>query len=91
MGWSAPSSCLALRHSTTEGLQRYGTSLEVRLGTESNWLKPFSTSSAPMNAGAIVQRANSRRHSPLTFFERAEPALVGMEACPGSQRLVRKL
>ena len=41
--------------------------------------------------GAIIQRANFRRHTLLTFFERAEPALIGMEACPGSQWLAKKL
>lgn len=42
-------------------------------------------------AGAIVQRIKFRRHTLLSFFERAGPALVGMEACPGSQWLARKL
>ncbi len=41
--------------------------------------------------GGVVQRVEFRRHTLLTFFERAEPALVGMEACPGSQWLARKL
>jgi transposase len=42
-------------------------------------------------AGAIVHRVKFRRHTLLTFFEGAEPALIGMEACPGSQWLARKL
>jgi transposase len=42
-------------------------------------------------AGSIVQRAKFRRETLLTFFERAQPATVGMEACPGSQWLARKL
>lgn len=42
-------------------------------------------------SGAPVQRLRFRRETLLTFFERAEPALVGMEACPGSQWLARKL
>ena len=41
--------------------------------------------------GALVKRVKFRRQTLLTFFERAEPALVGMEACPGSQWLARKL
>jgi len=41
--------------------------------------------------GAIVQRVKFRRETLLAFFERAAPALVGMEACPGSQWLARKL
>jgi len=32
-----------------------------------------------------------RRETLLVFFDRAAPALVGMEACPGSQWLARKL
>jgi transposase len=42
-------------------------------------------------AGQAIQRAKFRRETVLTFFERAEPAIVGMEACPGSQWLARKL
>jgi transposase len=41
--------------------------------------------------GAVVQRAKFRRNTLLTFFERAVHAVVGMEACPGSQWLARKL
>ena len=41
--------------------------------------------------GAIIQRAKFRRDSLLTFFARATPTVVGMEACPGSQGLARKL
>lgn len=36
-------------------------------------------------AGNIIQRVKFRRDTLLAFFERAEPALVGMEACPGSR------
>jgi transposase len=42
-------------------------------------------------AGQVIQRAKFRRETALTFFERAEPAIVGMEACPGSQWFARKL
>jgi transposase len=42
-------------------------------------------------SGKIIQRAKFRRETLLAFFERAYPALVGMEACPGSQWLARKL
>ena len=42
-------------------------------------------------AGNIIQRVKFRRDTLLAFFERAEPALVGMEACPGAQWLARKL
>ena len=42
-------------------------------------------------AGQIVQRAKFRRDTLLAFFERAAPATIGMEACPGSQWLGRKL
>ncbi|MET0436531.1 MAG: IS110 family transposase [Devosia sp.] len=41
--------------------------------------------------GGVVQRAKFRRDTVLAFFERAAPTLVGMEACPGSQWLARKL
>jgi transposase len=42
-------------------------------------------------SGAIVQRVKFRRETLLQFFERAHRTLVGMEACPGSQWLARKL
>ncbi len=42
-------------------------------------------------SGAIVQRVRFRRDTLLAFFERAQPTTVGMEACPGSQWLARKL
>lgn len=41
--------------------------------------------------GQIVQRAKFRRETVLAFFDRAAPAVVGMEACPGAQWLARKL
>lgn len=41
--------------------------------------------------GAVVQRVKFRRDTVLAFFTRAAPSLVGMEACPGSQWLARKL
>lgn len=41
--------------------------------------------------GAPIQRATFRRDTLLQFFERAARTLVGMEACPGSQWLARKL
>jgi transposase len=41
--------------------------------------------------GGVVQRAKFRRETLLAFFERADRVLVGMEACPGSQWLARKL
>ncbi len=42
-------------------------------------------------AGAVIQRAKFRRDTLLAFFERAARTIVGMEACPGSQWLARKL
>lgn len=42
-------------------------------------------------SGAVVQRVKFRRDTLPAFFERAGRALVGMEACPGSQWLARKL
>lgn len=42
-------------------------------------------------SGAIVQPVKFRRETLLQFFERAARTLVGMEACPGSQCLARKL
>jgi transposase len=42
-------------------------------------------------SGEIVQRAKFRRETVLAFFQRANPSLVGMEACPGAQWLARKL
>ena len=41
--------------------------------------------------GQPVQKARFRRESLLQFFERTAPALIGMESCPGSQWLARKL
>jgi transposase len=42
-------------------------------------------------AGAPIQRVRCRRETLIQFFQRAAPALVGMEACPGSQWLARKI
>ena len=42
-------------------------------------------------AGKPIQRVKFRRETLLAFFERAKPALIGMEACPGSQWLARRL
>lgn len=42
-------------------------------------------------AGAPIQKAKFRRETLLQFFERAQPTLVGMEACPGAQWLARKI
>ena len=41
--------------------------------------------------GAPIQKVTFRRETLLQFFERASPTLVGMEACPGSQWLARKI
>ncbi len=41
--------------------------------------------------GNVMQRLKCRRDTLLSFFEHAAPAIVGMEACPGSQWLGRKL
>lgn len=43
------------------------------------------------STGAPIQRATLRRETLLQFFERAARTVVGMEACPGSQWLARKL
>lgn len=43
------------------------------------------------SAGNVVQRAAFRRDTLIAFFARADLAVVGMEACPGSQWLARKL
>src|SRR5690606_36259308 len=40
---------------------------------------------------APIQKATFRRETLLQFFERASPTLVGMEACPGSQWLARRI
>jgi len=42
-------------------------------------------------AGAPIQRVRCRRETLIQFFQRAAPAIVGMEACPGSQWLARKI
>lgn len=42
-------------------------------------------------AGAPIQKAKFRRETLLQFFGRAKHAVVGMEACPGSQWLARKI
>ncbi len=36
-------------------------------------------------SGEIVQRAKFRREIVLAFFQRANPTLVGMEACTGAR------
>jgi transposase len=41
--------------------------------------------------GKPIQKASFRRDTLLKFFEAAKPALVGMEACAGSQWLARKI
>lgn len=41
--------------------------------------------------GSPVQKVKFRRAVLLQFFGHADPALIGMEACPGSQWLARKL
>ena len=41
--------------------------------------------------GHPVQNARFKRDTLLQFSERASPALIGMESCPGSQWLARKL
>ena len=42
-------------------------------------------------SGQPVQKARFRRETLLQFFEGAAPALIGVESCPGSQWLARKL
>lgn len=42
-------------------------------------------------SGVIVQRLKFRREALLAFFASAPAATVGMEACPGSQWLARRL
>ncbi|WP_296577925.1 IS110 family transposase [Phreatobacter sp.] len=42
-------------------------------------------------SGKPTQRVRFRRETLLQFFERAEPAIVGMEACAGSQWLARTI
>jgi hypothetical protein len=41
--------------------------------------------------GVPVQRVRFRRDTLLQFFERAAPAVVGMESCAGSQWVGRKI
>jgi transposase len=41
--------------------------------------------------GMPIQRLRCRRETLIQFFQRAAPAVVGMEACPGSQWLARKI
>lgn len=41
--------------------------------------------------GVPVQKVRFRRDTLLQFFERAAPAIVGMESCAGSQWIARKL
>ena len=40
-------------------------------------------------AGEIMQRAKFGRETVVRFFQRAAPAIIGMEACPGAQWLAR--
>jgi transposase len=41
--------------------------------------------------GTPVQKVRFRRDTLLQFFARADPSIVGMESCVGSQRIARKL
>ena len=41
--------------------------------------------------GAVIQRAKFARETLQSFFDLAPKVLIGMEACPGSQWLARKL
>lgn len=43
------------------------------------------------SAGNPIQRVKFRRETLLEFFAVAQAAIIGMEACPGSQWLARKL
>ena len=43
------------------------------------------------STGKPVFRIKLRRDSLMTFFAKAKPAVIGMEACPSSQWLARKL
>jgi transposase len=47
--------------------------------------------SGTTQAQTSIQKAAFRRDTLLQFFARAEPVLVGMEACPGSQWLARRI
>jgi transposase len=42
-------------------------------------------------SGQPLQKVKFRRDALLQFFEAAAPAVVGMEACAGSQWLARKI
>jgi len=42
-------------------------------------------------AGAVIQRAKFSRDTLMAFFDAAPKVLIGMEACPGSQWLARRL
>lgn len=42
-------------------------------------------------AGAVIQRAKFSRDTLMAFFDAAPRVLIGMEACPGSQWLARRL
>jgi transposase len=42
-------------------------------------------------SGTPLQKATFRRDTLLQLFARGEPVLVGMEACPGSQWLARRI
>lgn len=42
-------------------------------------------------AGAVIQRAKFSRDTLMAFFEAAPKVLIGMEACPGSTLLARRL
>jgi transposase len=41
--------------------------------------------------GAVIQRIKFARETLQSFFDLAPKALIGMEACPGSRWLARKL
>lgn len=43
------------------------------------------------SGGQPIQKVRLRRDTLLKFFEKAAPTLIGMESCPGSQWLARKL
>ncbi len=57
-----------------------------------DWPSSTTLSARSTNpTGQIIQCAKFQRETLHTFFERAVPPIVGIEACPGAQWLARQL
>ncbi len=63
----------------------------LRLSTELISARTSSSWFGLGSDGVPAQKVRFRRDPPLQFFERAAPAIVGMDSCAGSQWTTRKI